>query len=112
VPEYLEDVPPAPGIDITRPHPARMDDYGLGGKNHFAADRAVADQVLAAMPALRTVARDLVPSAKHTEANLTHRCRSTWHDLAVNAGRPRVQGLNAGDTAWALGSAGRHSLCW
>ena len=56
--EFQEDVPPAPGIDITRPHPARMYDYGLGGKNHFAADRAVADQVLAAVPTLRTVARE------------------------------------------------------
>ena len=56
--EYLEDVPPAPEIDVTRPHPARMYDYGLGGKNHFAADRAVADQVLAAMPTARTIARE------------------------------------------------------
>jgi hypothetical protein len=54
----LEDVPPAPEIDVTRPHPARMYDYGLGGKNHFAADRAVADQVLAIVPTIRTVARE------------------------------------------------------
>jgi hypothetical protein len=58
VAEYLEDVPLPPGIDVTRPHPARMYDYGLGGKNHFAADRAVADQVLAAMPTARTIARE------------------------------------------------------
>jgi hypothetical protein len=35
-----------------------MYDYGLGGKNHFAADRAVAEQVLAHIPTLRTVARE------------------------------------------------------
>jgi hypothetical protein len=35
-----------------------MYDYGLGGKNHFAADRAVAEKVLAAMPTARTVARE------------------------------------------------------
>jgi hypothetical protein len=58
VAEDLEDVPPAPGIDVSRPHPARMYDYGLGGKNHFAADRAVADQVLALVPTMRTVARE------------------------------------------------------
>jgi hypothetical protein len=58
VAEYLEDVPPASGIDVSRPHPARMYDYGLGGKNHFAADRAVADQVLALVPTMRTVARE------------------------------------------------------
>ena len=56
--EYLEDVPPAPGIDVTHPHTARIYDYWLGGKNHFAADRAVADQVLAAMPTARTIARE------------------------------------------------------
>jgi hypothetical protein len=47
-----------PGIDPTRPHPARIYDYGIGGKNHFAVDRVVADQVLAGMPTARTVARE------------------------------------------------------
>jgi hypothetical protein len=47
-----------PDIDPTRPHAARIYDYGLGGKNHFAADRAVADEVFARMPAARTVARE------------------------------------------------------
>lgn len=32
------------------PHPARVYDYWLGGKDNFAADRAVAEQVLAVMP--------------------------------------------------------------
>ena len=49
---------PLPEIDPSRPHPARIYDYGLGGKNHFAADRAVADQVIANMPTARTVARE------------------------------------------------------
>lgn len=31
---------------------------GLGGENHFAADRAVAEQVLANMPTALTVARE------------------------------------------------------
>ena len=35
---------------MNRPHPARMYDYYLGGKNHFAADRAVADAALASWP--------------------------------------------------------------
>ena len=34
-----------PEIDTSRPHPARMYDYFLGGKDNFAADRAVAEQV-------------------------------------------------------------------
>jgi hypothetical protein len=40
---------PAPDIDPTRPHPARSYDCGLGGENHFAADRAMADEVFARM---------------------------------------------------------------
>jgi hypothetical protein len=45
-------------IDTSRPHQARIYDYGLGGKNHFAADRVVADKVLESWPAARTGARE------------------------------------------------------
>jgi hypothetical protein len=45
-------------VDTTRPHAARMYDYFLGGKNHFAADRETADQVIAAMPGVRTGPRE------------------------------------------------------
>jgi SAM-dependent methyltransferase len=47
-----------PEIDISRPHSARMYDYYLGGKDHFAADRETAEKVLANMPSARTVARE------------------------------------------------------
>ena len=47
-----------PEIDTSRPHPARMYDYYLGGKNHFAADRAVADAALAHWPAGRIGLRE------------------------------------------------------
>jgi hypothetical protein len=47
-----------PDIDVAKPHPARMYDYYIGGKNHFAADRAVADKALAAWPAGRTGLRE------------------------------------------------------
>lgn len=56
--EIAEDGDPLPGIDTSRPHPARIYDYGLGGKNHFAADREVADKAIAAWPAVRTGARE------------------------------------------------------
>jgi hypothetical protein len=36
----------------------RVHGYLPGGKDHFAADRAVADEVFARMPAARTVARE------------------------------------------------------
>ena len=45
-------------VDTTRPHTARMYDYFLGGKNHFAADRELADKVLATTPSARTAARE------------------------------------------------------
>jgi hypothetical protein len=48
----------APEIDTSRPAPARVYDYLLGGKSHFAADREVADRVLASVPAGRTAARE------------------------------------------------------
>ncbi len=35
------------------PHIARIYDYWLGGKNNFAADRAVAEQAMTAMPDMR-----------------------------------------------------------
>jgi len=47
-----------PEIDMSKPHSARMYDYYLGGKNHFAADRETAEQVLARMPTTRVGARE------------------------------------------------------
>lgn len=43
-------------IDITVAHPARMYDYYLGGKTHFAADREAAAKVLAVLPEGRDMA--------------------------------------------------------
>jgi O-methyltransferase involved in polyketide biosynthesis len=40
------------------PNEARMLDYMLGGKDHFAADRAAADQALALAPELPIMARE------------------------------------------------------
>ncbi|HVT69548.1 MAG TPA: SAM-dependent methyltransferase [Trebonia sp.] len=52
----MPDLPPE--IDTTRPHSARVYDYYLGGKNHFAADRETADRVLRDWPSVRTGARE------------------------------------------------------
>jgi hypothetical protein len=58
----VEDSPVAevlvPQVDVSRPHSARMYDYYLGGKDHFAADRELAEKVLAGMPSVRTAARE------------------------------------------------------
>jgi hypothetical protein len=47
----VDDERPAPvGVDTSIPNVARMYDYALGGKDNFAADRAAADQLFAAVP--------------------------------------------------------------
>ena len=46
------------GFDPARPSAARVYDYFLGGKNHFVADREMAEKVLALEPAARTTARE------------------------------------------------------
>jgi hypothetical protein len=47
------------GFDASAPSPARMWDYWVGGKDNFAADRAAADKVQAAMPSLPIIARSV-----------------------------------------------------
>ncbi|SHN74306.1 SAM-dependent methyltransferase [Cryptosporangium aurantiacum] len=44
-------------IDISVPHSARIWNYWLGGKDHFAADRAAGDEVLAHIPDIPLGAR-------------------------------------------------------
>jgi hypothetical protein len=45
------------GIDTSVPHSARIWNYWLGGKDNFAADRAVGEQVLSMFPGIALVAR-------------------------------------------------------
>nr|WP_259465073.1 SAM-dependent methyltransferase [Streptomyces sp. TLI_171] len=49
--------PPSAELRPEIPHPARMYDYYLGGKDNFPADRAAADQVLALSPLVRISAQ-------------------------------------------------------
>lgn len=46
------------GVDLTTPNTARIYDYLLGGKDHYAADREVAERLLAVIPEARTAARE------------------------------------------------------
>jgi hypothetical protein len=39
-----------PGVDITKPHAARVYDWALGGKDNYAADREYAAKVVAVTP--------------------------------------------------------------
>jgi hypothetical protein len=44
-------------FDASVPNPARMWNYWVGGKDHFAADREAAEQIMATMPELPVIAR-------------------------------------------------------
>jgi len=46
-----------PTVDVTRPSPARVWNYTIGGKDNFAVDREAAAAVHAAMPSLPVAAR-------------------------------------------------------
>jgi hypothetical protein len=52
-----DDAARAHRFDTSRPNVARIYDYLLGGKDHFAADREAAQRLLAALPNAATVAR-------------------------------------------------------
>jgi hypothetical protein len=47
-----------PKLDTSRPSSARVWNYLLGGKDHFAIDRMVGDQIRATFPAIVTVAQE------------------------------------------------------
>jgi S-adenosyl methyltransferase len=49
--------PEGSAFSAARPHIARVYDYLLGGKENFAADRAVAEQILASLPAVQVGVR-------------------------------------------------------
>lgn len=45
------------GVDATRPHSARVWNYWIGGKDNFATDRKVGDEVMAVYPGVVEIAR-------------------------------------------------------
>jgi SAM-dependent methyltransferase len=53
----LNDEVAPPGIDITKPSIARVYDYMVGGKDHFAIDRMVAERSLDLMPDAKEAGR-------------------------------------------------------
>ncbi|MFD8724171.1 SAM-dependent methyltransferase [Streptomyces sp. NPDC059629] len=46
-----------PPVDTSRPHPARMYDYYLGGKDNYPVDSEAADRVMSLFPEIGTGAR-------------------------------------------------------
>lgn len=49
--------PPAPDIDTSTPHAARLWNYWMGGKDNFEADRVAGDAVAEAYPDIVTMAK-------------------------------------------------------
>ncbi|MCX4745096.1 SAM-dependent methyltransferase [Kitasatospora sp. NBC_01287] len=54
--DVLDDWEPVE-VDTTVAHSARVYDYWLGGKDNFPADRELAEQIIAAVPNMRAMAR-------------------------------------------------------
>src|SRR6266496_2781600 len=49
--------PPPAGLDVSAPHPARVWNYWLGGRDFFAADKAAGEEVSREFPHLAETAR-------------------------------------------------------
>jgi hypothetical protein len=70
-------VPPAwAGLDISKPHIARVYDYWLGGKDHFTSDRKLGDLTIEAYP-------DIVRSVQTNRAFLARSVRFFAAELGI-----------------------------
>ncbi len=49
--------PPPAGLDVSVPHPARVWNYWLGGRDYFAADRAAGEEISKEFPHVAAAAR-------------------------------------------------------
>src|SRR5712691_2824002 len=49
--------PPPAGLDVSVPHPARVWNYWLGGRDYFAADRAAGEEISREFPHVAATAR-------------------------------------------------------
>lgn len=81
----LNDEVAPPGIDITRPSIARVYDYMVGGKDHFAIDRMVAERSL-----------DLMPDAKEAGTACRAFLRRVVRYLAGEAGIQQFLDIGSG----------------
>jgi hypothetical protein len=74
-----------PEINASEPHPARVYDYFIGGKNHFAADRETVAEVLRRSPAAHIAARE----------NRSFLGRAVWY-LTAEAGVRQFLDIGSG----------------
>jgi hypothetical protein len=92
------DQAPAPGIDTTVPQTARIWNYWLGGKDNFAVDRAVADEIGAAFPAI-------VEYAQGSRAFLTRAVRYLADEAGVRQFLDIGTGLPTADNTHEIAQA-------
>ena len=90
-------------IDIERPAAARMYDYYLGGSHNFAADRALAEQVMQVWPDMPHIARANRAYLHRTVAYLS----SLGIDQFLDLGSGIPTGGNVHDVSHALNPAAR-----
>ncbi|WP_051712411.1 SAM-dependent methyltransferase [Spirillospora albida] len=81
-----------PPLDLTGPSSARVTDCLLGGKDNYAADRELAERVLAALPQAATAARAGRAFLARAVADLTARGIRQFVDLGC--GLPTSAGLH------------------
>jgi len=71
-----EEMAAVPNFDMTRAHIARVQDYWLGGKDHFEVDRIAGDEAIAVLP-------DMVASVRNTRAFLGRTVRFLAEEAGI-----------------------------
>src|SRR5581483_6163895 len=92
-----------PRLDLSVPHPARIWNYWLGGKDHFAADREAAQQASQAVPQASAIAcatRRFVRAAVQELAG----AGGIRQFLDIGTGLPADEGLHAAAQCVAPGA--------
>jgi S-adenosyl methyltransferase len=75
-------------IDTTVPHTARVWNYWLGGKDNYAVDRAVGDEVMTAMPDVPEAARQDRAFMNRAIGHLTGQADGVRQFLDIGTGLP------------------------
>jgi hypothetical protein len=87
-----------PKIDTSVPHVARVYDYWLGGKNHFAADREAGDEAIRAYP-------DMVSSVRANRAFLSRSVRYLAEQAGIRQFLDVGTGLPSADNTHEVAQA-------
>ncbi|BEL06392.1 hypothetical protein Q0Z83_045830 [Actinoplanes sichuanensis] len=87
-------IPHVPGrLDTTGPHSARVYDHWLGGKDNFAADRALGDAITQMMPGVRHMAAESRKFVNRIARDLAAK-ESLRQFLDIGAGLPAPPNLH------------------